>query len=96
MTKKRRSARKSDQRSEEKAKAKEEKEKAKAKAKAASGERSADEELYTRNVLIRGEAARPDEEGELPPEATHEIVEGADEEGEGELPEIRRRRFSAY
>ncbi len=95
MTKKRRSARKSDQGSEEKEKAKAKEEKAKAKAKATSGERSADEELYTRNVLIRGEAARPDEEGELPPEATHEIVEG-DEEREGELPEIRRRRFSAY
>ena len=58
------------------------------------GDRSADEELYTRNVLIRGEAAKRDVDGELPPDATHEVLEDAAEEGE--LPKIRRRRFSAF
>ena len=58
------------------------------------GDRSADEELYTRNVLIRGEAAKRGEDGELPAGATHEIVEDAAEEGE--LPKVERRRYSAY
>jgi hypothetical protein len=57
-------------------------------------ELSADEKLYTRNVLIRGEAAKASKSGELPPDATHEIVEEA--AAEGELPKIRRRRFSAF
>ena len=47
------------------------------------------EEQFVRGVLVRGEAAKP-EQGELPPDATHEIVE----EREGELPKIRRRRYS--
>lgn len=47
---------------------------------------------FTRGVLIRGEAARPDESGELPSGATHEIV-GEDEEG---TPVIQRRRYSAF
>lgn len=46
-------------------------------------------EHFTRGVLTRGEAAKS-QEGELPPGATHEIIE----EKEGELPKIRRRRFS--
>lgn len=49
------------------------------------------EEKFVSDVLTRGEAAEPDEHGDLPPDATHEIVE----EREGELPKIRRRRFSA-
>jgi hypothetical protein len=49
-------------------------------------------ERFVRDLLTRGEAARPDERGELPPGATHEIVEDA--EGGG-VPTVRRRRFSA-
>ena len=44
---------------------------------------------FTRGVLTRGEAVKP-QDGELPPGATHEIIES----GQGELPRIRRRRFS--
>lgn len=50
-----------------------------------------EEELFVRGLLERGEAAKL-EDGELPPGATHEIVE----EKEGELPKVKRRRFSAY
>lgn len=49
-------------------------------------------ETFTRGVIIRGEAARPDEGGDLPSGATHEIV-GEDEKG---LPVIERRRYSAF
>ena len=49
-------------------------------------------ERFVRDVLIRGEAARPDPHGKLPSGATHEIVE----EREGELPKIQRKRFSMY
>ena len=45
---------------------------------------------FVKDVLTRGEAAKPDEHGNLPPGATHEIVE----EREGELPKIKRKRFS--
>ncbi len=48
------------------------------------------EEAFVRGVIERGEAAKPDRDGRLPPGATHEIVE----EVEGGLPKIRRRRFS--
>jgi hypothetical protein len=54
-----------------------------------------DEETEKRHVeglLARGEAAKAAEDGELPPGATHEIVE----EREGELPKVRRRRYSLY
>jgi hypothetical protein len=56
----------------------------------ATPEEKADKERFVRDVLTRGEAARPDEHGNLPPGATHEIVE----EPEGELPKIKRKRFS--
>ena len=49
-----------------------------------------DEEVFVSGLVERGEAARPDD-GELPPGATHEIVE----EREGRLPKVKRRRFSA-
>jgi len=49
-------------------------------------------QTFTRGVIIRGEAAKPDEGGDLPPGATHEIV-GEDEKG---LPVIERRRFSTF
>jgi hypothetical protein len=54
-----------------------------------------DEETEKRHVeglVVRGEAAKASEDGELPPHATHEIVE----EREGELPKVRRRRYSLY
>jgi hypothetical protein len=50
------------------------------------------ERKFVEDALIRGEAAEPDEEGKLPSDATHEIVE----EHEGDLPKIRRRRFKAF
>jgi hypothetical protein len=52
----------------------------------------ADEEArraYIEELRERGEAAEPDENGELPPGATHEIVERP-----GKAPDVRRRRFS--
>jgi hypothetical protein len=48
------------------------------------------EEAFARGVIERGEAARPNRKGKLPPGATHEIIDAP----EGELPKIRRRRFS--
>jgi hypothetical protein len=56
---------------------------------AAERERAA-REAFVRGIIERGEAAKPDRNGKLPPGVTHEIVE----EVEGELPKIRRRRFS--
>src|SRR5215472_4291617 len=46
-------------------------------------------ENFIRGILTREEAAKL-QDGKLPPGATHEIVETK----EGELPKIRRRRFS--
>jgi hypothetical protein len=57
---------------------------------ASEDERKKAEEAYVRGILERGEAAVPDEHGRLPPGVTHEIVE----QREGELPKLRRRRFS--
>jgi hypothetical protein len=56
----------------------------------ASERERAAEEAFVRGVIERGEAAKPDRDGKLPPRATHEIIE----ETEGKLPKIRRRRFS--
>ncbi len=47
-------------------------------------------EEFVRGVVARGEAAKADRHGRLPPGATHEIV-GETEDG---LPKLRRRRFS--
>lgn len=49
-----------------------------------------EEKRFVKDVLTRGEAAKPDEHGKLPAGATHEIVE----ECEGELSKIKRKRFS--
>jgi len=49
-------------------------------------------ESFVKGLVERGEAAKPDASGQLPPGATHEIV-GATETG---LPIVVRRRFSAY
>jgi hypothetical protein len=51
------------------------------------------EERFKRDLLVRGEAALPDEHGRLPSEATHEIVEGGED---GELPEIKRRLYKIF
>lgn len=47
---------------------------------------------FVRDLLIRGEAAKPTPSGDLPPGATHRIVED-DDEG---LPTVERERFSLY
>jgi hypothetical protein len=47
------------------------------------------EEAFIRGLIERGEAARADEHGNLPPGATHEII-GVSESG---LPIVVRRRF---
>lgn len=48
------------------------------------------EEAFIRGLVERGEAAKADENGNLPPGATHEIV-GVSESG---LPIVVRRRFA--
>jgi len=45
---------------------------------------------FVRGLVARGQAARPDASGNLPPGATHEIV-GETAKGD---PILRRRRFS--
>ena len=66
---------------------------------AASSEPSAEvkraEEQFKRGLMIRGEAAYPDESGKLPLDATHEIVEPA-EEGGTSLPAVKRVRFKIF
>jgi hypothetical protein len=47
---------------------------------------------FVKGLVERGEAARPNPDGTLPPGATHEIV-GETESG---LPILRRRRFSLH
>jgi len=49
------------------------------------------EKAFVDGLVARGEAAEPDENGELPPGATHELVR--DEAGR---VTVRRRRFSAF
>jgi hypothetical protein len=49
-------------------------------------------ERFARDAIARGDAACPDGRGDLPPGATHEIVE----QREGEPPTIRRRRFRIF
>lgn len=48
-------------------------------------------ERFVEDLLVRGEAAWPDAQGNLPPGATHEIVE---DPGGGKPPKVKRRRFS--
>jgi hypothetical protein len=47
---------------------------------------------FVRDLLIRGEAATPTASGDLPPGATHRIVEDDDEAP----PTVERERFSLY
>jgi hypothetical protein len=49
-----------------------------------------DRRRFEEDLAARGEAAPADEDGDLPPGATHEI----EEKGDGERT-VRRRRFSA-
>jgi hypothetical protein len=51
-------------------------------------------EKFTRDLLIRGEAAPLDENGKLPLDATHEIVKEKD--GHSSTTKIVRRRFKLY
>jgi hypothetical protein len=48
------------------------------------------ERKFVEDLIRRGEAAWPDKDGNLPPGATHEIVE----ENPGEPPKVVRRRFN--
>ncbi|MBA2737173.1 MAG: hypothetical protein H0U50_10370 [Pyrinomonadaceae bacterium] len=50
------------------------------------------EKRFVRDLLIRGEAAKPLPDGELPAGATHKIVENDEED----LPQVERERFSIY
>jgi hypothetical protein len=50
-----------------------------------------EEERYIEDLVTRGEAADADENGQLPPGATHEIVERAPD---GKVLKVARRRFS--
>lgn len=59
--------------------------------KAKSAEKRAAEKFVS-DAVARGDAARADEQGNLPSGATHEIVD----EREGEPPKIRRRRFRIF
>jgi hypothetical protein len=54
-------------------------------------QRSDEEREFVRQLVERGEAAKPDAEGRLPAGATHEIVQ--DDAGDG-APRVERRRFS--
>lgn len=49
-------------------------------------------ERFIRDVVIRGEAAKPSADGTLPPGVTHRIVEDKEES----LPTIEREGFSLY
>lgn len=55
---------------------------------------AAAEQKFKRDLLIRGEAASLDENGKLPLEATHEIIE-VDKKDPGKS-KIVRRRFKLY
>ena len=49
-------------------------------------ERARERRRFEEDLKTRGEAARPDDEGELPPGATHEVSDDGT---------VKRRRFSA-
>jgi membrane protein involved in colicin uptake len=51
-------------------------------------------ERFVEDLLIRGEAAWPDPQGDLPPGATHEIVAEPGSGRSPKPPKVRRRRFS--
>lgn len=51
-----------------------------------------DAKRFVRDLLIRGEAVMPAEDGSLPPGATH-TIKGEDEDGQAR---VERERFSLY
>jgi hypothetical protein len=53
-------------------------------------EQTESEKRFVRDLLIRGEAVKPLPDGELPPGATHKIVEN----NEDEVAQVERERFS--
>ncbi len=55
-------------------------------------EKTESEKRFVRDLLIRGEAAKPLPDCELPAGATHKIVE----DNEEDLPQVERERFSIY
>lgn len=60
-------------------------------------EKTESEKRFVRDLLIRGEADKPLPDGELPPGATHKIVENKDDKKDkDDLPEVERERFSIY
>lgn len=50
------------------------------------------EERFVEDLLVRGEAAQPNQEGKLPPEATHVITK----ENEDGTVEVKRVRYKAF
>jgi hypothetical protein len=58
-----------------------------------AAEKTESSRRYVRDVLVRGEAAEPDEEGNLPTDATHVIT--GDENAEGEVT-IKRVRYKTF
>jgi hypothetical protein len=50
------------------------------------------EKKFSRDLLTRGDAASLDENGNLPLDATHEIVKT----GKGSTPLLQRRRFKMF
>ena len=50
------------------------------------------EERFIRDLLIRGEAVEISPDEDLPPDATHKIVNKEDDD----LPQVERERFSLY
>jgi hypothetical protein len=54
---------------------------------------AAAEEKFVSDLLIRGEAASPDAEGNLPRNATHKIV---GKKKDGKLPKVERVLYKIY
>jgi hypothetical protein len=50
-------------------------------------------ERFVNDLLVRGEAARPDSDGTLPLDATHAITK---ESKDGGTPQVKRVRFKAF
>ena len=60
--------------------------------KPAKARKSPEEDRFARDLLVRGEAAKPDEKGKLPPDATHVITK----ENPDGTAEVRRVRFKLF
>ena len=66
--------------------------KSKGSATAVTAEVQSAEEKFNRDLLTRGDAAALDENGNLPLDATHEIVKTKN----GSKPVLQRRRFKMF